>query len=193
VFVSGVRPPTRGRRQGKGNRDHEADNRDPGHHRRSDAGKRRVSSERPLVVLQGPAGIGETVLPTEVAHAARTGLPDDQPWIDLRGDDPETNEAPGPEGAADSGEYLARLRAFRRWSGAMSLRDLARRSGVPHSTLGDLFSPRRSRLPRLEVVLAALRACGAHDMQVRAWERSWRELSAANGGVQPTDPRLFRG
>jgi hypothetical protein len=39
VFVAGVRPPTRGDAK-VGNRDHEADDRDSGHHRWSDAGKR---------------------------------------------------------------------------------------------------------------------------------------------------------
>jgi hypothetical protein len=61
----------------------------------------------------------------------------------------------------------------------MSLRDLARRSGVPHTTVGDLLNPRRTRLPRLDVVTAVVRACGADESQVLAWQRRWRELHAA--------------
>ena len=65
----------------------------------------------------------------------------------------------------------------------LSLRELARRSGCPTSTLGDALRGRR--FPRLDTVLAVAHACGAESGEWRnRWIRADRER-----GVQSAGPR----
>ncbi|MBO0880625.1 MAG: helix-turn-helix domain-containing protein, partial [Mycobacterium sp.] len=71
---------------------------------------------------------------------------------------------PDPTFAADL-ETL-RLRA------GLSLRALGKATGIPRSTLSDALAGRRS--PRLETVLAVVRACGADP---DPWRRRWAVLA----------------
>lgn len=55
----------------------------------------------------------------------------------------------------------------------LSLRELVKRSGVPRSTLSDALAGRRS--PRLETVVAVVRACGADP---EPWRLRWSEAAS---------------
>lgn len=68
-------------------------------------------------------------------------------------------------------DFTADLASMRLAAG-LSLRDLARSTGVPRSTLSDAFAGRRT--PRLQTVLAIARACGADP---EPWRRRWAEMS----------------
>ncbi|WP_412543897.1 tetratricopeptide repeat protein [Longispora sp. K20-0274] len=93
---------------------------------------------------------------------------------------------PTPDGATDANGYVHRLRALRLWAGDPSLRDLARRTRLPHTTLADALDARRQRLPRLELVRALVEACGGSREQVARWERAWRDLRVAERRTPPT-------
>jgi transcriptional regulator with XRE-family HTH domain len=71
---------------------------------------------------------------------------------------------PDQEFAAD----LDRLRIVR----GLSLRDLVRATGVARSTLSDALAGRR--LPRLQTVLAVVRAC---DGDIELWRQRWAALA----------------
>jgi tetratricopeptide (TPR) repeat protein/transcriptional regulator with XRE-family HTH domain len=71
---------------------------------------------------------------------------------------------------------LDRLRVER----GLSLRDLAKVAGVPRSTLSDALSGRR--LPRLQTVLAVVRAC---DGDGELWRQRW---AGAASSRKPADP-----
>ena len=58
-----------------------------------------------------------------------------------------------------------------RLSAGLSLRTLGRSSGIPRSTLSDALSGRRA--PRLDTVLAIVRACGA---DADPWRRRWAAM-----------------
>jgi tetratricopeptide (TPR) repeat protein/transcriptional regulator with XRE-family HTH domain len=66
----------------------------------------------------------------------------------------------------DEASPAAELEQLRLTAG-LSLRDLERATGVPRSTLSDALAGRR--IPRLETVLAVVRACGADENEWRGW------------------------
>jgi exopolysaccharide biosynthesis polyprenyl glycosylphosphotransferase len=77
--------------------------------------------------------------------------------------------------AAQLVDMMRRLRA---WAGNPSLAELNNRADghnlLPPSTVSDMLNSQR--LPRLELVLAFVRACGLDDQQVAAWKAAWTEL-----------------
>ncbi len=99
-------------------------------------------------------------------------------------------------------EFAADLKELATRNG-FSVRDLARATGVARSTVGDALQGRR--LPRLDTVLAIVRACGAGD---EPWRTRWTGIqltrtpaatappptetapppAAAPGDGEPTDP-----
>ncbi|WP_412538033.1 tetratricopeptide repeat protein [Longispora sp. K20-0274] len=83
-----------------------------------------------------------------------------------------------PAVLTDPVAFLEGLRALKVWAGDPSLRDLQRRTGLPRSTLADALSTRRTSMPRLEVVMALVRAFAPGDAAVAAWERAWRVVRA---------------
>ena len=77
----------------------------------------------------------------------------------------------------DTAEFVQALRLLKIWAGNPSFDQLARRSGVPRSTLADVVKRRRRQLPALEVVRAFVQACGLPDTS--AWDDAWRRLQAS--------------
>jgi len=80
----------------------------------------------------------------------------------------------------------ADLRELRRESGSPSYADLARKTGVPRSTLHDAL--RGQRLPSLETTLAVAAVCGGDPV---VWKRRWMATRAAveeNGRAAPAKP-----
>jgi tetratricopeptide (TPR) repeat protein/transcriptional regulator with XRE-family HTH domain len=83
-----------------------------------------------------------------------------------------------------SADFATDLEALR-FKAGLSLRSLARTSGIPRSTLSDALSGRR--VPRLETVLAIVRACGADP---QPWRQRWAELKRdRQTGTDPGHPR----
>jgi transcriptional regulator with XRE-family HTH domain len=78
-------------------------------------------------------------------------------------------------------DFAADLESMRRAVG-LSLRELARSTGIPRSTLSDALAGRR--MPRLETVLAIARACGADP---DPWRRWW---AAMNKQQKPVPSRV---
>jgi tetratricopeptide (TPR) repeat protein/transcriptional regulator with XRE-family HTH domain len=72
-------------------------------------------------------------------------------------------------------------------AGGLSLRELVRSTGIPRSTLSDAMAGRR--MPRLETVLAIVRACGA---DLEPWRRRWvaanRQLRLVNAAAATFTP-----
>lgn len=89
---------------------------------------------------------------------------------------------PDPAAASSPGEFRAALTRLKAWAGAPSFGQLERRSAVPRSTLADALDPRRSTLPRLEVVVAFVAACGADAATVERWREAWRSLQVGRAG-----------
>ena len=86
------------------------------------------------------------------------------------------------------------LNQLRTWAGTPSYTELNRRAPghnlLPPATISDVL--RKQRLPRLEFVLAFVRACGLDDEQAAAWEQAWAAVReheiTPDGEAAPEDP-----
>ncbi|MFI6056542.1 hypothetical protein ACIBCO_41655 [Streptomyces violascens] len=83
------------------------------------------------------------------------------------------------------GDYIRDLRALKVRAGQPSLQELQRRSGIARSTLSDALSPRRRELPRLEVCLALVRACGVRAREEARWRERWQQIAEARDAGRP--------
>ncbi|MEU9608769.1 helix-turn-helix transcriptional regulator [Streptomyces sp. NPDC048057] len=87
--------------------------------------------------------------------------------------------APDPEDARTAAEFVARLHALKDWSG-LTYRELAQRASavgdvLPRSTVANMLS--RSTLPREELVVSFVRACGCGPDGIDSWMRVRKELA----------------
>lgn len=97
---------------------------------------------------------------------------------------------PRPCEAGSPAELVAMMRKLKALAG-LSFRQVeakAEASGayLPHSTL--VSSLNRTTLPREEILVAFVRACGADDSQVAEWVAARRRLALATATV-PESPR----
>ncbi|TLP66544.1 helix-turn-helix domain-containing protein [Microbispora triticiradicis] len=83
---------------------------------------------------------------------------------------------PDPLSANTPAELVDQMRRYRIWAGDLSLRELARRSNNAFTLKTLDMTLMRTRLPRLEVLQAFVRACGGSDDDVERWATAWREL-----------------
>jgi tetratricopeptide (TPR) repeat protein len=97
---------------------------------------------------------------------------------------------PAPDGAAaDAGDdldavadvaSLARhLHRAKVAAGNPSYAQLAKRCGLPRSTIADAFSPQRAHPPALTVLRRTLLALGVDPARLPCWEAAWRRASTA--------------
>jgi hypothetical protein len=105
-------------------------------------------------------------------------------------DPPDAPPVPEPGSLTIAAQFIAMMNQLRAWAGTPSYTELNKRAGghnlLPPATLSDVL--RRQRLPRLELVLAYVRACGLSDEQATAWEQAWaalREHDLIPAGQQP--------
>ncbi|MFJ8662583.1 helix-turn-helix domain-containing protein [Streptomyces sp. NPDC093795] len=96
--------------------------------------------------------------------------------------------SPDPRGAGTPAEFLARLQALKDWSG-LTYRELAARAEVrgdvlPRSTVANMLA--RPTLPREELLLAFVRACGVAPAALEDWRTVRREL-ARRGTYEPVE------
>src|SRR5690606_22321811 len=90
---------------------------------------------------------------------------------------------PSPEAATDEAAFMAGLRRLKDWSG-LSFRQLERRASaagdvLPYSTASTMLG--RDRLPREELLVAFVRACGLGGVDVLRWGSVRAEVLAVAG------------
>ncbi len=95
--------------------------------------------------------------------------------------------------AADEAEFVAALRRLKAWSG-LSYRQLERRAAeagrvLPYSTASTALG--RETLPREELLVAFVLACGLDDDEAAAWVAA-RKRIAVGDRVTATEPRTAR-
>ena len=104
-------------------------------------------------------------------------------------------EPPDPQEAATAADLIGRLNQLLAWAEYPSLAELNRRAGadghnlLPPSTVWDML--RSQRLPRLQLMLDFVRACGLGEDQVSAWRIAWefiKEREDAAPAVVPAVP-----
>ncbi|WP_170177566.1 LamG-like jellyroll fold domain-containing protein [Thermomonospora umbrina] len=103
----------------------------------------------------------------------------------------ETSSPPQPQVATTAAEYVGRLRALRAWAG-LTYRQVERRAesaghSLPHSTLASALG--RDKLPREDLVVAFVRACGCDEEQTAAWVETRRRLAASAETVPEQGPQ----
>jgi hypothetical protein len=94
---------------------------------------------------------------------------------------PPESDMPDPAAATTVEDFVGMLKRLRTWAGDPSLAELDKRAGghgrLPRSTVSDMLR-NQHRLPRLDLVLTFVRACGLDEDQAAVWERSWAMLRA---------------
>ncbi|MGK5551789.1 helix-turn-helix domain-containing protein [Actinomadura kijaniata] len=95
---------------------------------------------------------------------------------------------PSPGRADDGAAFVAELRRLKAWSG-LSYRQLERRAAeagetLPYSTASTMLG--RRSLPREELLVAFVRACGLDGDDVDAWVAARRRIAA--GAAVPAAP-----
>lgn len=97
---------------------------------------------------------------------------------------------PSPAAAEDEASFVAELRRLRTWSG-MSFRQLERQAAaagdtLPASTVATMLG--KNRLPRVELLVAFLRACGLDEAGMGPWLTT-RAMIAGPAAAAVTRPR----
>jgi exopolysaccharide biosynthesis polyprenyl glycosylphosphotransferase len=89
-------------------------------------------------------------------------------------------EPPDPAEAKSAVQLIGMLKQLRLWAAEPSLAELNRRAGghniLPPSTVHDMLN--KERFPRLELMLAFVRACGLDDDQAAVWQAAWERIEA---------------
>ncbi|MFD0368953.1 helix-turn-helix domain-containing protein [Streptomyces sp. NPDC127114] len=111
--------------------------------------------------------------------------------------------APGPRGARNPAEFVARLQLLKNWSG-LTYRELSARSAalgdvLPRSTVANMLA--RATLPREELLAAFVRACGVDPDGQADWEAVRKELAVrgaygagtTEATAEPTDTATTAG
>lgn len=92
-------------------------------------------------------------------------------------DPPDHPPVPEPGSVTSTAQFIATMNQLRAWAGA-SYAELNKRAvkhnQLPPSTISGVLHGQR--LPRLEFLLAYVRACGLNDEQAAAWEQAWAAL-----------------
>lgn len=93
---------------------------------------------------------------------------------------PLAGPPPLPVTAENVSEFMDCVLRARIWAGDPPVRELARLTGVPPSTMQDFLRCRRGKLPPMEMLAKFLSACGIDDLSVVAeWMYAWRRLKFA--------------
>ncbi|HEU0088878.1 MAG TPA: peptidase inhibitor family I36 protein [Pseudonocardiaceae bacterium] len=105
-------------------------------------------------------------------------------------DDPaDQNGRPDPGGAGTPAEFVAAMRRLKHWTGKgfRHLEQRAEASGhlLPRSTLTAALS--RDSLPREELLIAFVSACGCADDEIERWVATRRRIAATHQ-PDPPDP-----
>ncbi|MFI6743875.1 helix-turn-helix domain-containing protein [Nonomuraea sp. NPDC050451] len=96
---------------------------------------------------------------------------------------------PPPARATDAATFMAELRRLKTWSG-LSFRQLDRRAAavgdtLPYSTASTMLG--KDRLPREEVLVAFVKACGLEGDDLHAWRACYARI-AQGGATESSTP-----
>jgi hypothetical protein len=94
---------------------------------------------------------------------------------------------PSPAAAHDMPDFVHTLRLLKVWAGDPSFDRLARRSGIPRSTLADAVSTSRQQMPHIDVVRAFVSACGVESDGVEEWLDAWRRVQSSRTTTRLAD------
>ncbi|SFP06681.1 WD40 repeat [Actinomadura madurae] len=98
-----------------------------------------------------------------------------------------------PDKITSRAEFSAELTRARELAG-LTVRDLAHRTGIPHSTLGGYFSGRHvPPVGRPELLESVLRCCGIGAADVEGWRRALVRVRHAPGRAPAGGPVPYRG
>jgi hypothetical protein len=105
---------------------------------------------------------------------------------------PPTSTPPSPAAATDEAAFVAELRRLKIWSGR-SFRQLERQAtavgdALPASTTATMLG--KHRLPREELLVAFVRACGLGEDEMRPWLATRARLAGGTPATPTT--RSFR-
>ncbi|GAA4238561.1 hypothetical protein GCM10022254_55030 [Actinomadura meridiana] len=105
--------------------------------------------------------------------------------------------APAPDDLADIPSFKAGLRRLKAWSG-MSYRELERKAAaagepLPATTIADMLSATRPRMPREGQVRALVRACGCGEDEADAWVRARRRIVMTEAPLPDGRPSASEG
>jgi hypothetical protein len=97
-------------------------------------------------------------------------------------DVPGVNLKPDPTTAHSGAEFVGLMRQLRIWAGQPSLRMLAGRAPakLPISSLS--IALKSTELPRLDLVLTFIRACGCTEDDASRWATAWRMIALQTAG-----------
>ncbi|MEU9860871.1 hypothetical protein AB0D99_08345 [Streptomyces sp. NPDC047971] len=95
--------------------------------------------------------------------------------------------APDPREATDAASFIAQLQALKDWSG-LTYRELSSRADavgdvLPRSTVANMLA--RSTVPREELLISFVRACGVGPGALESWQAVRKEL-AVRGVYEPS-------
>ena len=100
---------------------------------------------------------------------------------------PNLAEVADLAGLADALDRLRRLAARGTGKGRVSVRDLSRRTGLPHSTVHTYVSGRS--LPAIDVLDRIVLALGTPPGELAAWSDAWFRITAGRDGRPAMVPR----
>jgi len=90
---------------------------------------------------------------------------------------------------ADVADFVRALRALKVAAGKPSFQELQRRTRIARSTLADALNVQRRELPRLEVCLALVSACGGGREDLVQWRAEWLRIAQLReSGADPLLP-----
>lgn len=122
----------------------------------------------------------------DACHAAGRTVPSESP---------AEPPVPDPKEVTTAAHLVDMLNRLLAWADHPPLAELNRRAGghnlLPPSTVSDMLRTRR--LPRLELMLAFVQACGLDDDRAAGWEYTWAAIRSQKNGLPPADqeaPRL---
>jgi hypothetical protein len=111
----------------------------------------------------------ERAVPPQASAAPR------KPICDIDGHEMQ----PDPLAARTPADLTAALRAYRVWAGMPSFRDMARIAacGVSYSRLCTALGKDKDKLPRQEVIEAAIKGCGGGEEDIQRFVTAWRQVA----------------
>ncbi|QKW32529.1 hypothetical protein HUT17_05215 (plasmid) [Nocardiopsis flavescens] len=84
---------------------------------------------------------------------------------------------PDPMTATTPAEFMELLRRYRIWSGQMSYREMALRSGRTVAASTFCTALRRDQLPKQSLLRTIIEVCGGTLAEQQTWVTAWRRLA----------------
>ncbi|TDD95290.1 helix-turn-helix domain-containing protein [Actinomadura rubrisoli] len=137
----------------------------------------------------GPAGTPRLDVGTATQASPGVGILDE----DAVHEPPAAGSSkPDPAEVHTVAQLRQALIRYKSWAD-LSYRDIAKTCDHSHSTIRTAATGNGTTPPRLGILRAYVRACGADDTEVAHWDEAWRRLNhtsepAADGTTAPAGP-----